>query len=135
MTDAIPSPVQSAHDPDVCGLDGPGISPTCPGCIAEGRVGSAVAAEVNRICDLFQDADGRAKAAATVADRETALAEREEAMGVFWAAGEGLADLLLLLLRYAAKHRAEELKAYLVDLLRPELEPIIDALARMEARR
>ena len=23
-----------AHDPLVCGLDGPGISPTCPGCIA-----------------------------------------------------------------------------------------------------
>ena len=25
------------HDSDVCGLDGPGISPTCPGCLAERR--------------------------------------------------------------------------------------------------
>ena len=30
-----------AHDLDVCGLDGPGISPTCPGCLAERRAAAA----------------------------------------------------------------------------------------------
>ena len=102
---------------------------------AEARARSAVAAELNRIIDRFQEAEGRAKAAATIADREAAADERDEAAGQFWSAEQALADVLLLMLRTAMRHRPEELKAYLVDLLRPELEPIIDALARMEARR
>jgi hypothetical protein len=95
---------------------------------------SLVRGEIAAITERFEAADRRAKRAATLADREQAEAERREANGDFWAAGEDLADLLLLLVRYAITHRPEALRAYLADVLRPELEPILDAVVKLEAK-
>ena len=102
---------------------------------ANGVVGCAVRREIGHITDRFEQADRRAKAAETVADREAAEAERQAVLGEFWAAGEGLADLQLLLLRYAVRHRPEELRALLAEVLRPDLDELADAVAGMEARR
>ena len=84
--------------------------------------------------ERFADADRRERAAATIADREAAEAERQEAAGEFWGAGQELADLLLLLLRYGLEHRREALAQYLADALRPELAPLAQALAALEDR-
>jgi hypothetical protein len=90
-----------------------------------------------RIAERFDAADRRAKRAAVLGDatdREAAEAERREIAGDFWAAGEDLADLLLLLLQYAIEHHPDALRLYLTEALRPELEPIVEALAQLEAR-
>jgi hypothetical protein len=67
--------------------------------------------------------------------REEAEAARMEARGDFWQAGQDLTDLLLLLFRYALRHDRDTLRLVLVEALREELEPIADAIARLEARR
>ena len=102
---------------------------------ASGVAQSAVRAELARIAGRFEAADRRAKAADAAADREAAEAERQDAAGEFWAAGEDLAQLLLLLLRYAVRNQPEALTALLAEALRPELRPILEAVARLEARR
>ncbi len=103
---------------------------------------SVVRAELARIAERFGDADRRAKAAGvavafgagTVAEREAAEAERQDAAGDFWAASSDLADLLLLL-RYALAHQPDALRLYLAEALRPELGPLAEAVAGLEARR
>ena len=69
----------------------------------------------------------RETAATALAERESALAERDEAVGQFWAAGVGLADLLLLLFRYTLRHRPDALQALLTEAMRAELEPLARA--------
>ena len=117
---------------------------TLPQTSTTDKAGSAVRAELARICGRFEDADRRARAArvaaarghaGTVAEREAAEAERRDAAGEFWGAGEDLAQLLLLLLRYAAEHQPEALAAALAEALRPELGPLAEAIARLEGRR
>jgi hypothetical protein len=83
----------------------------------------------------FEAADRRARRAATISDREVAESERREAAGAFWAVGEDLADLFLLLLRYACRHRPEALAAYLADVLDQEIGPLAEAVARLERGR
>ncbi len=128
-------PATPAHDPAVCGLDGPGITPTCPACVAADRAKSAVGEELSRICRRFEAADQRARSADTAPDRAAALTERDEAAGEFYAAEMGLADLLLTMFRVAVGHRPDALRMYMAELLRPELEPVLEAVARLEARR
>ncbi len=91
-------------------------------------------ADLEAITKRFEAADRRAKQAVSLLDREAAEAQRREAEGDFWAAGMQVADLFLLLLRYGIRHRPEALRLYLAELLRPELAPIVEALARLEAR-
>src|SRR5437660_10722798 len=101
----------------VCTLvpaDKPDVGDACPGCIAS----AGLREDLGRIAAAFERADRRAKAAATVGDREAAEAERREAVGEFWVAGVTVADLLLLLLRLAMRHRPEALAAYLAEALR-----------------
>ncbi len=141
--DAPAPPPGVAHDPMVCGLDGDGISPTCPGCIAEAaaprgdaaRTSAGLRVDLLRVAERFETADRRARTAAMLTDREAAEAERREAAGEFHAGGSDLADLLLLLLRMAARHEPDALRTALVELLRPELAPLVSALARLEGRR
>jgi hypothetical protein len=96
---------------------------------------SIVRQEIDDIAERFAAADRRMMTAATVADREQAEAERREANGDFWAAGEDLADLLLLLLRYALSHREDALRLYLVEALRSELEAIIELALKQDGER
>jgi hypothetical protein len=84
------------------------------------------------ILTRLEAADRQLRHAATIADREQAEAQRREAKGVIWRAGSDLADLFLLLLRCCRRHQPEALLAALVEVLRPELEPLFDAIARLE---
>jgi hypothetical protein len=93
---------------------------------------SLVRADLGAIAERFDAADRRARRAASIPEREAAEAERREVAGDFWAAGEDLADLLLLLLRYARRHRPDALAAALAEALRPELAPLTEAVARLE---
>jgi hypothetical protein len=95
---------------------------------------SLVRAELAQIAARFEQADRSAKRATTIKDREAAEAERREAAGDFWAAGADLADLLLLLFRYATTHQPDALRAHIVALLRPEFDPIAEAIANLEGR-
>jgi hypothetical protein len=87
-----------------------------------------------RIAARFEEADRRTRHAQTLADREDAEAERREANGAFRAAGKDLGELFLLLFRHALAHRPEALQMYLADALRPELAPVLEALAKLEVR-
>jgi hypothetical protein len=115
------------HDPDVCGLPGP---PTCPACVVEARARSALARELQRIADRFERADRLSRRAESFGDWADAVGDREEAAGEFRAAGVALADLGLLLFRYMLRHRAEEVRGYLYDALRPEFEAVAAALKK-----
>ncbi len=128
-------PATPAHDPLTCGLDDGDTPPTCPGCVVESRVRSAVGDELARICRRFEVADRKARSAETATDRTAALTERDEAAGIFFAAETGLADLCCLLLRTALGHRPDALQALLASAIRAELEPIAAAVLRLEARR
>jgi hypothetical protein len=97
-------------------------------------VRSLIRAELDRITERFDAADRRAKRATTIEDREAAEAERQDAAAEFWAASADLADLFLLLFRHATKHQPDALRAYIVALLRPELDPIAQAIANLEGR-
>jgi hypothetical protein len=96
---------------------------------------SLVRADLAAIAERFEDAGRRIKRATTISDREAAEAERRDAVGDFWAAEDDLADLLLLLIRCCEQHRPDVLRLYLAEVLRTELEPIVDALAKVEARK
>ena len=98
---------------------------------------SVVRAEIARITARFEAADKRMHAAQVVSKPEEARAanaEKEEAAGDFWAAAEGLADLFLLMLRYAAEHRPEQLSQALAGGMRAELNGFAEAIARSEHR-
>jgi hypothetical protein len=90
--------------------------------------------ELAEIADRFEAADRRAKRASTIPAREEAEAERRAALGEHWQAESELAELCLLLLRLALRHQPDALRLYLADALRPELEPLVQAVARMEGR-
>ncbi len=85
------------------------------------RAVSLLRDDLHRIAERFREADARAFRAAVAeaaGERDQADAEKAEAAGDFWAATAEAADLLLLLLRLALKHRPDALRAYLVDALR-----------------
>ncbi len=117
--------------------------PPLPAAAHRGAAQSAVRAELARIAGRFEDADRRARAARAAAacggqvpqSAAAAEAERDGAAAEFWAAGEDLAQLLLLLLRYAAKHQPQALTAALAEALKPELDGLADAIVKVEARR
>ncbi len=99
---------------------------------------SLVRAEIARITGRFECADARMKRAQAMSDPDevqAADAEKREAAADFWGAADGLADLFLLMLRYAAEHRPEQLCQALARGMRGELLPITEAVARMEKRR
>jgi hypothetical protein len=126
-----PHAAAPAHDPDVCGLDDGGAQSLCSGCRHEAVYGieipvSAVRADLANIAERFEAADRRVRGARTAAGRERAEAVRRAADAEFYAAGRELADLLLLLLRYAIHHQPDALRLYLVELLRPELEQLAE---------
>jgi hypothetical protein len=76
---------------------------------------SHVRAELGRIGDRFEEADRTLLRAHTLIDREEAEAARRDAMGAHWAAENDLADLQLLVLLMAAKHRREVLRDLLCE--------------------
>jgi hypothetical protein len=99
---------------------------------------SLVRAEIARITERFEAADARLKRAQAMSDPDQAKAaedEKREAAADFWAAADGLADLFLLMLRYAAEHRPEQLCQALAGGMRAELYPIAEAVARLEKRK
>jgi hypothetical protein len=96
---------------------------------------SILRAELVRFCERAVAAERRAQRATTIADREAAEWERLEAAGDFWKLETELADLFLMLFRFALRHQREALTAYLANALRPELEPLADLLAKLEAGR
>jgi hypothetical protein len=91
--------------------------------------------ELSRIAERFEAVDQRAKRATTIQDREAAERERLEAAGDYAAAEMAMADLLLMLVRLALRHQPDALAQYLARALRCELEPIADAIIRLESRR
>jgi hypothetical protein len=95
---------------------------------------SLIRAELAQIAERFEAADRRAKRAATIADREAAEAERREAGGDFWSAGNALGELGVLFVRYARQYQPDALRLLLVEVLRPELEPLAQAITKLEAR-
>lgn len=97
---------------------------------------SYVRAELGRVADRWEAAGDRARRATTIADRERAEAERREAAGDHHQVEVDLADLLLLLLRMALRHRRAELVALLEDAVEdPLLAPLAEAIARLEVAR
>lgn len=103
-----------------------------PPTAGESRARSLVQSELSRIADRFDAANRLLRQAKSTEDREFAEAMRRDAAGQFWAFGQELADLLLLLIRMALSHRRDALGSYLADALRPELAPIVAAVARLE---
>src|SRR5258707_403575 len=95
---------------------------------------SLLRAELTQIAERFAAADCRVKRPTTIEDCEAPETERREGAGDFWAASADLADLLLLLFRYATAHQPDALRAHIVALLRPELDPIAEAVAKLESR-
>jgi hypothetical protein len=99
---------------------------------------SLIRAELARIVQGWEAADQLALKVGTLgqqSDREAAEQARLDAAGQFLAFESELADLLLLFFRLAIKHQREALSAYLAELLSPELDPIIEAVLRMEGKR
>jgi hypothetical protein len=90
---------------------------------------SLLRADLVRIGERFAAAQRRQARAATAADQEAAEAERDAIAGEFFAAATALANLCLLLLRYASEYRPEALRVYLVAALRPEFDEIARLLA------
>jgi hypothetical protein len=96
---------------------------------------SPIRAEIAQIVERFAEADRRAKRAVAIPDRHAAEDERREAAGEYWGAGNDLAQLFLLLIRYALQHEPDALRLYLVEAIRPELKALAEAITRLEARR
>lgn len=103
-----------------------------PDAVRDGAaVEPAVRAELARIAGRFEAASKRRRLAGLCAETQSEYAaEMDEAAAEFWAAGDRLADLLLLLLRYGLRHRREQLHALLAESLAPELESLAKALVR-----
>jgi hypothetical protein len=94
-----------------------------------------VCADLERITERFEKANNRALRAQTIEDWEAAEAERRDIAGEYWGATDELAQLGLMLVRLAAEHYPDALRIYLVEIMRPELEAITGAIARLEGRR
>jgi hypothetical protein len=80
----------------------------------------------------FEAADQRARAEHDPDARGDAEAAALEATGEHWEASREIADLLLLLLRHAMRHHRDVLHEFIVNLLRPQLNELADALYRLE---
>jgi hypothetical protein len=96
-----------------------------------------IRANIDAAASRFLAADAAVRRAEVLGDdaaRVEALAARTLALGEFCLAGRDVADLAVLLLRYAFEFDRDTLRLILVEALRPELEPIADAIARLEAR-
>lgn len=103
-----------------------------------GDTRSIVRAEIARITAMYEAADARRKRAQAMSDPdevEAAEAEKREASADFWAAADGLADLFLLMLRYAAEHRPEQLCQAMAGALRTELVPLAEAIVQLEMKK
>jgi hypothetical protein len=90
--------------------------------------------ELAAIAARFEAANQRAWQATTIEDRNAAEAERLEAEGDFWVGEADIADLLLLLFRITLRHQPDALRHYVAAALRPHLDEITMAIARLEAR-
>ncbi len=100
---------------------------------------SAVRDELAAICDRFAAGEKRLHQAQTMpaidrAQIAAAHAECDEAKGDFWAAGQQLADLLLLLWRYAIRHQPDALRDLVKQIIGPLVTPIAQAVAKLERR-
>jgi hypothetical protein len=96
-----------------------------------------VQAELARIGQRFESAEARRNRAQVYLQQDELAAARtelQECAGEFWDAGQALAELLLLLLRYCQLHEPDALRQALVEVLRPELQPLIKKLARLEGK-
>jgi hypothetical protein len=87
-----------------------------------------------QIADRFKQADCRKRRSQTLEECADAEDERREIAGEFWAAENELAHLYLLLKRVALLHEPDAVSLYAAEALRPELQPIVEALAKMEMR-
>jgi hypothetical protein len=104
---------------------------------AIGRAASLLRADLLRVAERFQEASDTAWRAAVAVDagaRDAAEEERWAAAGAFHAAREELADLGLLLLRHALELRADAVRLYLSEALRPELQALAAAIVELEGR-
>jgi hypothetical protein len=80
----------------------------------------------------FEAADQRLQESIVTGERTEAEAAALEATGEYWEASREIADLLLLLLRHAMRHHRDVLHEFIVNLLRPQLNELADALYRLE---
>jgi hypothetical protein len=99
---------------------------------------SLLRADLQRLAEKFHaagDAAHRAAVALDLGARNDAEDLRLDLQGEYHAATNELADLLLMLLRHALDHRPEALTLYLAEALRPELEPLAEAVAGLEGER
>jgi hypothetical protein len=100
------------------------------------RRGDLLLQDLRAVLQRFEDAQRKRRLAdLTEAEVQAHEWELTEAGGEELAAGLWLADLLLLLLRYARRHRSEALAAALADVLAPDLDHLAEAIARLEGRR
>jgi cobalamin biosynthesis Co2+ chelatase CbiK len=95
---------------------------------------SLIGRELGRIADKFQQTNNRLHRSQTIEDCTDAEDERREIAGEFWAAEHELAHLYLLLRRLAQQHEPDAVKLYAIEAIRPELQPIVESLAKMEIR-
>jgi hypothetical protein len=100
----------------------------------EERLLPGLRAELHAITERYARANAALIGAQTATDRDAAELARWSAAGEYDAASLALADTLLMLLRHGLRQRPELLRTYLMDALRAELEPITEALARLENR-
>lgn len=104
---------------------------------------SLVRRELGRIRGRWEAADKKAYAASVAiafgasagAEREAAEAERDDAAGELFGLESDLADLLLLLLRLARRHRPEALADSLSEAMGEELDTFAREIAHARARR
>src|SRR5262245_37474251 len=92
------------------------------------KAGSLLRADLAAVAERFATARDRAQRAANVHDRNDAWDESLDASGAFHAASLDLADLLLLLLRYAIRHRRNELLLYVAEATKPAHDPEVCSL-------
>jgi hypothetical protein len=110
-------------------------SGVCPEGRSSEPVRSLLGREVLRIGEAFEAADLLYQTSHDPADKELGEELRRRATAEFWSCGEQMADLFLTLLRYCLAHRPEALRRYLMDVLGPELTPMMKAVAEMEGKR
>ncbi len=97
----------------------------------------AIRAEIDAVAQRFLAANAAVRRAQVLGDdagRVDAEAARSAALGAFCLAGRDVADLAIVLLRYAFEFDRETLRLILVETLLPELQPIADAVGRLELR-
>ncbi len=129
------------HDPMTCGLY---RESSCAGCQAawddDGAVPKdlSVRAELDAILQELDAADNRLRRTVVLDNHDDAQQAGKECLESLASRIEShraLADLLLLLVRVAiSTDRGAALGLYLAELLAPALEPIAEAVARVEMR-